>query len=137
MTTPSLFVRINYSENRAINESGWVSDEFYPIDEVNLMLRSSADFVAAQDGGYDKTGFTLMVFDGSDDDLNEYTGRIDLGNEQAEYGNNIIQEHISQYAEYILLNKSDYPASYFLNDEGKNELAWWLGIVNDNMATQE
>ena len=129
MTKPTLLVRINYSESRRVNESHLNDGGFHPIAEVNKLFSFVDMSVQAQDGGYDKTDFTVMVWDGSDDDLSEYDGRIDLGDGYS--SPKILQQHITQHCEYSL-KQSYTPVDTKGEDEVaqyKKELNWWLGIV--------
>jgi hypothetical protein len=118
---PTLYVKINWSESNIVN-SKLTGEDFYPIVKVNKVLRQVANRVAAKNEGYDKTSFTLLVWDGSDDDLSEYTGRIDLGTDQDSYGPNMIQEHVKQFCSY---NAPKYEGT----DYGK-EMMWWKNVVS-------
>ena len=112
---PALYVRINWSESRIVNQQ-LSGDEFHPIAKVNKVLWRVANKVAQEDGGYDKTSFTLLVFDGSDNDLSEYDGRIDLGKEQNGYGPHVIQKHVKSYCECY--------------GKDHEELKWWEAVVS-------
>lgn len=129
MTKPTLLVRINWSENNQINKSPLMDGGFHPIEKVNKLFWSIDFKNKNSDRGYDKTGFTLLVWDGSDDDLSEYEGRIDLGDGYDSH--NIIQEHITNYCQWTIKNKDRLP----FGGAGKDAedfikgLNFWLGVV--------
>ena len=128
MTKPTVLVRIDYSENHNVNAAGF-SDGFYPIEKVNKVLKQVDSSNRYSDRGYDKTGFTLLVWDGSDDDLSEYNGRIDLGDGYNSY--NILQEHVQQHCEWVLNNKDNLPfgGAGKEAEEYQRVMNWWLDIA--------
>lgn len=129
MTKPTLLVRINYSENREILNSHLSNGDFHPIEAVNKLFWK-VDFQNKGKGrGYDKTGFTLMIWDGSEDDLSEYDGRIDLGDGYS--SPHILQEHIKNHCEWVLNNEGSLPFGGVGEDaeKYKQSLNFWLSAV--------
>lgn len=129
MSKPTLLVRINYSESRTVNASALCDGAFHPIEAVNKLFWPVDFKNKNSDRGYDKTGFTLLVWDGSDDDLSEYDGRIDLGDGYNSH--NILQEHIKSFCEYTIENKDRLPFGGVGKDaeEHLKTLNWWLKVV--------
>ena len=128
---PTLLVRINWSENRNVNSSPLSDGAFHPIEKVNKLFWGE-DFAVKNKylgGGYDKTNFTLLVWEGSDDDLSEYEGRIDLGDGYTSH--NILQEHIKQHCEWVLNNKERLPFGGVGEDaeKYKQSLNFWMKVV--------
>jgi hypothetical protein len=129
MIKPTLLVRLNHSENRSINASPLCDGGFHPIEEVNKLFWPVDFKNKNSDRGYDKTGFTLLVWDGSDDDLSEYDGRIDLGDGYSSH--NILQEHVKLHCQYTIENKDRLPFGGTGEEAEKHikALNWWLKVV--------
>lgn len=132
MTKPTLLVRINYSENSEINSSPLKDGAFHPIEEVNKLFWPIDFKNKNSDRGYDKTGFTLLVWDGiADDDLSEYNGRIDLGD--GYNSPNILQEHVKQHCQFTMENKDRLPFAgpRKEREEHLKALKFWEAAVSE------
>ena len=105
--SPTIVVKILWSESNVVNSKKFDPETYYPLEVVNKALREGANSVKSDGlGGYDKTKFELLVFDGTDMDFDTYEGRIDLGIEQDGFGASIVQNHIISYMEWLLNNKN-------------------------------
>jgi len=120
LASSTAYVKINWSESGLLNRSGIIDGDYHPIEEVNKLLRQAADIVVGQDGGYDKTNFSVVTWD--TDEPNEWNGRIDLGNEQNGFGLCMIENHIKEYADYFLSEKAP---DYLKKSVDLDVMRWW------------
>lgn len=127
--THTLDIKVHWSENALVNRS-FTEGKYYPVDRVNMVLRRATNQVIQQDGGYDKTKYTLRVTDESGKQ-NEYTGRIDIGSDTAG-SYHVVQGEIKSYCAYML--KEDTP-DYLKpeSDAEREEIALWIEIMDESM----